>query len=97
VIGKVKIFNRKKHSVHDPDYSPLFFGNYGDVTYNEYLKHFEGVMNDADATYEIMVKDIYYAGKFLLQTKYKYIRMAYLYFFAGLIVTIILYFIQNIL
>ncbi len=97
VIGKVKIVNHKKHSIHDLDYSPLFFGNYGDVPYDEYAKNFEEVMNDSDKSYEIMVKDIYYAGKYLLQTKYKYIRLAYLYFFAGLIVTIVIYFIQNIL
>ena len=97
VIGKVRVFNRKRHSVNDPDYSPLFFGNYGDVSYTDYAKNFEEVMNDPNATYEIMVKDIYYAGKYLIQTKYKYIRLAYLYFFAGLIVSVILYFIQNIL
>ena len=73
VIGKVKVFNRKKHSIHDSDYSPLFFGNYGDVPYADYIKNFEGIMNDPDLTYEIMVKDIYYAGVYLLRTKYKYI------------------------
>lgn len=97
VIGKVKVINRKKHSVHDADYSPLFFGNYGDVSYDDYVKNFEEVMNDPDRTYEIMIKDIYYAGKYLLQTKYKYIRLAYLYFFTGLIITVVIYFIQNFL
>jgi len=97
VIGKVKVFNRKRHSVHDPDYSPLFFGNYGDVPYADYAKNFEEVMNDPDKTYEVMVKDIYFAGKYLIQTKYKYIRLAYIYFFTGLIVSLVLYFVQNIL
>jgi len=97
VIGKVKVFNRRKHSVRDPDYSPLFFGNYGDVSYTDYAQHFEGVMNDPDATYEIMVKDIYYAGKYLLFTKYKYIRFAYTFFFAGLVTSVAIYFVQNIL
>ena len=97
VIGKVKVFNRKKHSIHDPDYSPLFFGNYGDVPYADYIKNFEEIMNDSDQTYEIMVKDIYFAGKYLIQTKYKYIRLAYIFFFIGLIISIVLYFIQNIL
>jgi hypothetical protein len=97
VIGKVKVFNRKKHSIHDKDYSPLFFGNYGDVPYDEYAKNFEEIMNDSDATYEIMVKDVYYAGKYLLQTKYRYIRLAYLYFFTGLIVSTMIYFIQHFL
>ena len=97
VIGKVKVFDRQKHSVRDADYSPLFFGNYGDVPYDEYAKHFAEIMNDSDATYEIMVKDIYYAGKYLLQTKYRYIRLAYLYFFTGLIVSTMIYFIQHFL
>ena len=97
VIGKIKVFNRKKHSVNDPDYSPLFFGNYGDIPYEEYARDFEKTMNDPDATYEIMVKDIYYAGTYLLQTKYRYIRIAYLYFFTGLIVSTLIYFIQHVL
>ena len=97
VIGKVKIFNRRKHSVNDADYSPLFFGNYGDVPYTDYIKNLEEIMNDSDKTYEIMAKDIYFAGKYLIQTKYKYIRLAYTYFFAGLIISVILYFIQNVI
>ena len=97
MIGKIKVFSRKTHSVKDPDYSPLFFGNYGDIPYDEYARHFAEIMNDSDATYEIMVKDIYYAGTYLLQTKYKYIRLAYLYFFTGLIISTLIYFIQHIL
>ena len=97
VIGKLKVFDRKKHSVRDPDYSPLFFGNYGDIPYEEYAQHFAEIMNDSDATYEIMIKDIYYAGTYLLQTKYKYIRLAYLCFFTGLFVSSIIYMIQHLL
>ena len=97
VIGKIQVFDRKKHSVDDPDYSPLFFGNYGDIPYEEYARNFAETMNDSDATYEIMVKDIYYAGTYLLQTKYKYIRIAYLYFFTGLIVSSLIYFVQHFL
>ena len=96
VIGEVKIINRRKHAVTDQDYSPLFFGNYGDIPYPMYADHFARVMNDSDKTYEIMVKDIYYAGKYLLQTKYKYIRFAYIFFFTGLTLSVIIYFVQNI-
>jgi len=95
VIGKVSVFNRRKHSVDDPDYSPLFFGNYGDLPYDEYARHFEEIMNDSDATFEVMVKDIYYAGTYLLKVKYKYMRLAYLFFLTGLVVSCTVYFIQN--
>ena len=97
VIGKIKVLDRRKHSIEDPDYSPLFFGNYGDIPYEEYAQDFEKTMNDPDATYEIMVKDIYFAGTYLLQTKYKYIRLAYLCFFTGLFVSSLIYFIQHFL
>jgi len=97
VIGKVKVVDRRKHSIHDQDYSPLFFGNYGDLPYNEYANHLAEIMNDTDATYEIMIKDIYYSGAYLLKTKYKYMRLAYMFFFTGLIVSVIIYSIQNFL
>lgn len=97
VVGRFKVFNLRKNSVNDPDYSPLFFGNYGDIPYHEYAEHLAEIMNDSDATYEIMVKDIYYSGRYLLQTKYRYIRLAYVFFFVGLIVSVGLYFVQNIL
>jgi len=97
VIGKIKVFDRKKHSVKDSDYSPLFFGNYGDVPYEEYARNFEEIMNDPDLTYEIIVKDIYHAGVYLLRIKYKYIRLAYLSFFTGLFVSVVIYFIRNLL
>ena len=95
VIGKLKVFDRKRHSVNDPDYSPLFFGDYDDIPYEEYARNFAEIMNDSDATYEVMVKDIYFAGTYLLRTKYRYIRFAYLCFFAGLIVSSIIYTIQH--
>lgn len=97
VIGKIKVYHRKKHSIHDADYSPLFFGNYGDVPYDDYAKNLEEIMNDSDTTYEMMVKDIYYAGVYLLKIKYRYIRLAYLFFFTGLIVSTAIYFVQNLL
>src|SRR4030095_3088639 len=53
VIGKVSVFNRRQHSIHDHDYSPLFFGNYGDIPYDEYATHFADIMNDSDASYEV--------------------------------------------
>src|SRR5512147_644528 len=70
VIPKVQGFRHKKFSVHDPAYSPLFFGNYVDVPYNEYLRDLEEIMNDPDRTYEVMVKEIYFSGVYLVKGKY---------------------------
>jgi hypothetical protein len=95
VIPKLQGFRRKKFSVRDPNYSPLFFGNYADIPYDEYVKDLEEIMNDPDRTYEVMVKEIYYSGVYLLRSKYRYIRYGYTFFFAGLILSTAVFFLQN--
>jgi hypothetical protein len=95
VIPKVQGFRYKKHSVHDPNYSPLYFGDYADIPYEEYTQNMEEIMNDSNRTYETMVKEIYYSGVYLVKNKYRYIRLGYIFFFAGLIVTTLILFIEN--
>jgi hypothetical protein len=97
VIPKVQGYRHKKHSVHDPNYSPLFFGDYVDIPYHEYAKDLEEIMNDPDRSYEAMVREIYHAGVYLVKSKYKYIRAGYMFFFTGLIVSTLLFFVQNLL
>lgn len=97
VIPRVLEWGHKKYSVHDPTYSPLYFGNYVDVPYDEYLRDMEEIMNDPDRTYEIMVREIYYSGVYLVKNKYRYIRLGYMFFFAGLIVTTLIFFVENFL
>jgi hypothetical protein len=97
VIPRVQGFRHKKHSVHDPNYSPLFFGDYVDIPYNEYAEDLEDIMNDSDRSYEAMVKEIYYAGVYLVKNKYKYIRAGYMFFFMGLIISTLIFFLQNLL
>ena len=96
VIPRVQSFRRKKHSVNDPTYSPLYFGDYVDIPYDEYVQNLEEVMNDSNRTYETMVKEIYYSGIYLVKNKYRYIRLGYIFFFPGLIVTTLIFFIENI-
>ena len=81
----------------DPTYSPLYFGNYVDIPYDEYARDLEEIMNDSDRTYEIMVREIYYSGVYLVKNKYRYIRLGYIFFFTGLIVTTLIFFIENLL
>lgn len=97
VIPKLPGFRHKKFTVHDPNYSPLFFGNYADIPYEEYARDLEEIMNDSDRTYEVMVKEIYYSGVYLLNSKYRYIRYGYMFFFAGLILSTAIFFAQNFL
>lgn len=97
VIPRVHGFLHKKFSVHDPNYSPLFFGDYVDIPYEEYTKDMEEIMNDSDRSYEVMLREIYHAGVYLVKSKYLYIRAGYMFFFAGLIVSTLIFFVQNFL
>ena len=97
VTPRIQGFRRKKYTIHDPNYSPLFFGNYADIPYDEYAKDLEEIMNDPDRSYEVMVKEIYYAGVYLVRSKYKYIRFGYMFFFTGLIISTIIFVFENFL
>jgi len=44
----------------------------------------EEMLNDHSKTYEAQVREIYTLGVFLAQTKYRYLRLAYLVFVTGL-------------
>src|SRR5512134_2995414 len=50
VIPRVTGFGHKKNSVQDPTYNPLYFGNYADIPYDEYVTDLEEIMNDSDRT-----------------------------------------------
>ena len=97
VIPEAQGFRHKKYSVPDPNYSPLFFGNYVDIPYDEYIQDLEQIMNDSDRSYEAMVKEIYHAGVYLVKNKYRYIRAGYMFFFTGLIISTLIFFFQNFL
>jgi hypothetical protein len=97
VIPRVHGFLHRKYSVHDPNYSPLFFGDYVDIPYEDYARDMEEIMNDSDRSYEVMLKEIYHAGVYLVKNKYLYIRAGYMFFFAGLIISTLMFIIQNFL
>ena len=42
-----------------------------------------------------MRKEIYHAGVYLVKNKYLYIRAGYMFFFVGLILSVLIFFVQN--
>ncbi len=47
-------------------------------------------MNDASRAYEAQVREVYLLGTFLAVKKYRFLRLAYLAFIAGLFVSFVL-------
>ena len=97
LIPNIRIFRRQKRSVTDPDFNPFFFGDYTRIKYDDYMTHMEEVLNDPSRTYEVQVKELYFAGQYLQNTKYNYVKLGYIFFFIGIISSTIVYVMENIL
>jgi hypothetical protein len=97
LIPNIRTFGKQKRSVTDPDFNPLFFGDYSRVKHSDYMTHMEEILNDPSRTYEIQLNELYFAGRYLQYTKYNYVKLGYIFFFIGIISSTIVYVIENIL
>jgi len=96
LIPNIRTFGKQKRSVTDPDFNPLFFGDYSRVEHDEYMAHMEEVLSDPSRTYEIQLNELYFAGRYLQYTKYNYVKLGYIFFFIGIVSSTIVYAIENI-
>jgi len=96
LMPNLSLFRKPKRSVTDPDFNPFFFGDYTRIKYPEYMAHMEEVLNNPSLTYEVQVRELYFAGQYLQNTKYNYVKLGYVFFFIGLISSTIVYVIENI-
>ncbi|UXP33454.1 DUF5706 domain-containing protein [Reichenbachiella agarivorans] len=66
----------------------LFFGNFHQMSLEEYEWGMNELMNDSQYLYGSLTKDIYYLGK-VLGKKYRMLRIAYTVFMFGFVIAII--------
>lgn len=66
----------------------LFFGNFYDMSLEDYEWGMNELMNDRDFLYHNLIQDVYYLG-LVLEKKYRYLRWAYTIFMFGLIISVI--------
>ena len=71
----------------DSRFNLLFFGDFVRLRYEDFEAAMEEVMNDPSHTYQAQVREIYTLGVFLAERKYRFLRLAYLSFLAGLVVS----------
>ena len=65
----------------------LFFDDFTHLSYEEFEHAMENILNDPTRTYEAQVREIYTLGMYLAKKKYRYVRLAYLSFVGGLLVS----------
>jgi len=74
----------------------LFFGNFYKTSLTEYEWGMDVMMKDKDYLYGSLVKDIHHLGV-VLGRKYKLIRLAYMVFMIGIIVSVIAFTLSSLL
>src|SRR3954452_2349566 len=80
----LRIRKAAKPDLRHPKFNLLFFGRFVALDFEQFENAMEAMLNDHSKTYEAQVREIYTLGVFLAQTKYRYLRLAYLVFVTGL-------------
>ena len=83
-MPKVPVIASGDADVADHRFNLFFFGDFVRMDYPAFHDAMEEVMNDPSRTYEMQVREVYTLGRFLAERKYRYLRLAYLAFIAGL-------------
>jgi predicted metal-dependent HD superfamily phosphohydrolase len=73
----------------------LFFGNFYRMSFDEYSKGMQTMMNDRDFLYGSLTKDVYSQGV-VLGRKYRLLRVGYNVFMFGIVISVIAFVIASI-
>jgi hypothetical protein len=68
-----------------PHFNLLFFGHFAELPRERFLEEVARAMKNDGTVYEVMAKDLYGLGYYLSHYKYRYLRLAYLFFLAGFV------------
>ena len=82
-----KIGGAKPKDPHSPAFNLLFFGDFTQMPYEEFENAMEKILNDPSELYQAQVREIYTLGVFLARKKYRFLRLAYLTFLGGLLIS----------
>ncbi len=68
----------------------LFFANFYDLSWDQYVEEMEDVFSSSENVYEAQLKEIYMIGHYLGDKKYRFLRIAYFTFLSGFFTSILL-------
>ena len=82
---------RKGHERHhfESHENPLFFGHFASMSRNRFVEVMAEIADDDASLYEAQATDIHDQGRYLVEKKYRHLRLAYIFlglaFFSGFI------------
>jgi len=86
-MPKVPVIASGDADISDTRFNLFFFGDFVRMDYAAFRDAMEAVMSDPSRTYEMQVREVYTLGRFLAERKYRYLRLAYLAFISGLVLS----------
>lgn len=99
--AKPKITHRitRADEIKKREASILFFGNYTRISIEDFEKEVRELMKNQDDLYGNMIKDLYYLGR-VLRKKYRLLKISYIIFMLGLIITglttfVVMFYLKN--
>ncbi|TXK36803.1 HD domain-containing protein [Pontibacter qinzhouensis] len=84
---EVTSFSMNKNKMKNRDVNLLFFGNFTNLSLEDFQQGMHEIMRDKKSLYNNMITDIYYLGE-VLDRKYKILRISYTIFMVGLVLTV---------
>jgi hypothetical protein len=66
-------------------FSPFFLGHFSQISKARHVELMADVLRDHSTTYRVMVEDIYDQGYYMLNKKYRYLRISYACFLIGFV------------
>jgi Pycsar effector protein len=87
-IPKVSSGKFTKQEITDKKANLLFFGNFHKMTLEDFEWGIQQLIKDKEYLYSAMTKDFYSLGK-VLSVKYKYLRISYVIFMIGMIISVL--------
>ena len=82
--ARPNITSKEKYELSNKTSSALFFGNFAQLSLNEFVNHVKGLKQEKETLYESMSTDIFHLGVVLVK-KYKLLTWSYNIFMTGLI------------
>lgn len=79
----------------DHESNLLFFGAFTKMSEEEYITALARQMETDDSVYRAMVRDVYQMGQVLAKKKYRYLRLSYTIFIAGIVATVSLFLVET--
>lgn len=94
VMPKLPPSGQSQPDVQDPSFNVLFFGDFTRLSQAQFENTMQEIMSDPSRAYGAQVREIYLLGAFLAKKKYRFLRLGYIFFIAGLFASFLAFIIE---